>query len=295
MRKTAIIMGLFLLLLSCERDVIIELKPHIPALVVHAYVETGNSFEIAVGKTTSNSIVSSTINNYVENATAVLYENGVVIDTMEYDTATFRYISTDTAYPGRTYKIVVEAPGFETVEAMSEAPSVINTTLVSYIKDARVDRDGNSLSDIIFRFADPPGRNYYYVEIGSYFYNSFCVYSYDQAVEEFQGEINPFEESNCIDNDNILITDRTFNGSTKEIILSATAFGLQEVDDGARIQRPYLKKYHITQDFYKYIKDGISVDIVDSNPFVEPHITGGNVRNGYGLFTVYSVTTDTLR
>jgi hypothetical protein len=296
MRTTVIIMGLFLLLLSCERDVTIELKPHTPSLVVHAYVETGNSFEIAVGKTTSNNIISSINDNYVENATAILYEDGVEIDTMEYDASIQRYTSADTAYPGKTYKIVVQALGYKTVEATTTAPSVVNTTIVSYIKDARVDEDGNTLNDITFRFADPSGKDYYFVELNNFFNNSFCVYSYDPSIEEFQGDIDPFEANSCIDNDEIIITDRTFGGNTKEITLSASSFGMFEFDDGSgNLIRPYLKKYHITEEFYKYIKDGISVDIVGNNPFVEPHITGGNVRNGYGLFTVYSMTTDTLR
>lgn len=296
MRNTVIITGLFFLLLSCERDVTIELKPHTPTLVVHAYVETGKSFEIAVGKTTSNNIISSTDGNYVENATAILYENGVEIDTLDYDASIQRYTSADTAYPDKTYKIVVQAPGFKTVEATTIAPSAVGTTLVAYTKDARVDADGNLLNDITFRFADPAGKDYYFVEINSFFYNSFCVYSYDPSIEEFQGAIDPFEANSCIDNDAIIINDRTFAGTTKEITLSATAYGLIEFDDGnGNITRPYLKKYHISEDFYRYIKDGISADIVGNNPFIEPHITGGNVRNGYGLFTVYSMTTDTLR
>jgi hypothetical protein len=296
MRNISVLTGLIFLLLSCERDVTIELKPHTPSLVVHAYIEAGNVFEIAIGKTTSVSYISTVNGNFVENATVVLYEDGAVIDTLDFDASVSRYKSADTAYAGKTYRVVVEAPGFTTAEATSIVPALVNTTLVSYTKDARVDIDGNLLNDIVFRIIDPATpKDHYFVEIGSYFYNSFCVYTYDASVEEFQGGVDPFEVGSCISNDEILISDRIFNGTSKEITLSAASYALEDISSGPGRNPPYLKKYHITEDFYKYIKDGINIDIVEGNPFVEPHIAGGNVRNGYGLFTIYSVTTDTLR
>lgn len=291
--KNIFIAALLLLLFSCERDTTIKLRPHTPSLVVHSYTEVGNIFEIAVGKSTNNTDISSiTEDTYVNNATVVLYENGIVIDTLEYDPVLFRYRSDDTAFFSKTYKIIVEAPGFITVEATAIAPSSVGTTLVSYIRDARVDVNGTLLSDVTFRFTDPPAEaNYYVAKLENEYHNSFCTYTYDPSIEQFQGNLNPFESGSCIRDYEILFTDKLFNGTVKDITLSVEKWGL-DVIGGIK---PWLKKYSISQDFYKYIKDGINVDIVEGNPFAEPTIEGGNIRNGYGLFTVYTMTVDTLR
>jgi hypothetical protein len=295
MKKTLIALSLLIMLFACETDVALEFGPHTPVLVVNGMIAVGDTFSIAVGKTTNARIVE-TDNLYVNNAIAVLYENGVEIDTLDPDPVAHRYTSPLIAVAGRTYKIVVQAPGFTTVEGTAVASSIVNTTIKSYEKEVRTDADGTLLSDIVFSIDDPQSeRNFYYVEISAFYTTYFCTYSYDPAVEQFQGDLDPFETGSCIGNDELLLHDRLFDGRVKDIAISADAYALQEGDDGVRILRPYIKKYTVSQDHYNYIRDGIAANSLDGNPFAEPRITKGNIRNGYGLFAVYSVTVDTLR
>lgn len=286
---------------SCEHDTTLKLPPHTPRLVVHGYVETGNVFKIAVGKTFAADVLLPPGNTYVSNATVLLYENGLLKETLLYDTAQKRYVSITTqAIPGKTYRLTVAAPGYESVEATTSAPFPVNTLSVSYIKNARTDEKGNLLNDIIFRFNDPVAENNYYlaaIDRAMPYSYSFCIYTHDPAVEKFQPALNPFESGNCIDNKEILFSDKSFNGKTKEISLSSSQYGLEEITDPFTgiIYRPFLKRYSITEELYKYVKTAIGTEGVNEDPFSQPVSTYTNVKKGYGLFTVFSAVTDTLR
>jgi hypothetical protein len=260
-------------------------------------------FVIAVTKTiASTAQVVFVDETFIENAVAVLYENGVIKDTLDYDPGEKRYRSVVMAVSGRTYRLTVEAPGFMTVEATAIAPLEIPTTSISHIRNARLDADGMPLDDVTFRFTDPAvEKNYYLAELnsatwGGGFTSNFCVYSYDAVIEQFQGSLDPFENGDCILNTEVLYTDPAFNGRTKEITLSTNDANLMAFEDpltGDSI-RSYLKNYNLSEDYYKYIKSGIGLELVDENPFIEPVVRKGNVKNGYGLFTVYSAAVDTL-
>jgi hypothetical protein len=287
---------------ACEGDIDIELPPYPSQLVVHGYVSTGEFFKIAVGRTMSSTgIVTQSADSYITDALVILYEDGVKKDTMAYDSATQRYISTKVmAEAGKTYKVTVAASGFMAVDATAIAPSFVNTEQVKFQRNARVSSDGTVLDDITFRFHDPAiEQNYYFVEVNrpSPFasYNRFCIYTYEPSIVQSQAGFDPFQAGSCINNDEILFTDHNFNGLDKEITISGNSFSLTDVEYNNRIYRPYLKKYNVSADFFRYVKDGISLGLVDENPFVQPLTVSSNVHNGYGLFTVFSVVTDTLR
>lgn len=302
-KKIVYVVVSVLSLYSCYSDSNFVIPPHHPSLVVHAYVETGQFFKLAVSKTSSSTgPVSTDYYNYVRNAEVILFQNDIAKDTVHYDNGEERYTSTRVmAIAGNTYKVIIKAPGFTSVEATAIAPVAINTDFVSITRDARADANNQLLDDIIFRFHDPAGEhNYYRVELnrpfpGGLTTSPFCVYTYDPAVEQYQSEVDPFTGSNCIWNDEVLLSDRSFNGTVKEITISGIAYDLQEYTDVTGTYRPYLKKYNISEDYYKYIKSVISLDAIKDNPFVQPFTIKGNVKNGYGLFTIFSATTDTLR
>jgi hypothetical protein len=286
---------------SCDKPHELNLGPHQPRLVVHAYVATGDFFEVAVGRTLpAVGVIPPDSNIAISDALVVLFENGVRRDTLQYDKRELVYRSSSvTAITGNEYKVMVEAAGFPGVEAIATAPSLVPLTLVKFRKNARVDDLGRSLDDVTVRFTDPLlTRNFYRVELNRnkiYGSTGFCVYTYDPIIEQYQENLSPFESGSCIISTAVLFTDATFSGSEKEITLSGSSDDLAEYEYRNVIHRPYLKTYNISQELYDYIKDGISLDIVQNNPFAQPFPIKGNVRNGYGMFTIFAVTTDTLR
>jgi len=284
---------------SCEKPAEVNLPAFPPKLVVHGFVQTGTNFKIAVGRTISSlERIEADSVVMIRDATIVLFENDLPRDTLVYLTSDKRYVSTKVmAQPGNTYKIVIHEQGFEDAEAITVVPPFVATTSVSYARKARRDANNGLLDDVEFQFTDPAGqKNYYLAEVnrGS-FYNVFCVYSYNRSIDQFQGNVDPFETVSCLQNTDIAFNDRLFEGQTTSITLSAQSISLEPYTSGNTIYRPYFKKYSVTQEFYTYVRDGGVLDLIQSNPFAQPFNAKGNVKNGFGLFTVYSATTDTLR
>jgi hypothetical protein len=124
-----------------------------------------------------------------------------------------------------------------------------------------------------------------------------CVYSNDPAIERIAADNLPFDETNCIPHDAILFSDKSFNGTTRQFIISAESRSLESgVDQQGNLARPYLKRYSISEDYYQYLKLTLSMYSGGDLPSLNnPVAVKGNVKNGYGLFAVYSVTVDSLR
>jgi hypothetical protein len=296
------IAALLILLYSCEKPKNISLPAHQAKLVLHGYINLGDTFRVAVGKTTINlGIIPADSTLIVTNALVILFENGVIKDTLTYNRTIKRYESSHiVAVPGVVYKVMVQSSGFTTIEATATAPSFVPTNSLTRTPDARFDESGNSLDDITFSFTDPPAENNYYLaELNSFLSGTtsrdFCVFTYDPAVDLHQGSLDPFEIGSCINNREFIFSDRLFDGTTKELIISTNSNELKTFVDGNRIYRPYLKKYTISQDFFQYVSDRITLNVIDNNPFSQPYTIPGNVKNGYGLFTVFSAVTDTIR
>lgn len=294
------------ILTSCERDADVKLPAHKPKLVLHGYVETGHPFTLALGRTigyAEKEVPDSAA--MISNAVVLLYENGVFRDTLRYDPNEERYVSSATAIAGNSYAVVVKANGFEQVEASASAPVAIPNIAVQHIRNARFSASGGALDDVVFSFADPAATaNYYLVEINRAQptsnpsidpFISFCMYTHDPVVEHHQDNLNPFESGSCIENTEVLFNDKTFNGAVKQLRLSGDSWSLQTFTHNNITYRPFLKKYNVSREFYDYIKAGISLRSLDDNPFAQLPVIRGNVRNGHGLFTIFSATVDTLR
>lgn len=295
-----VILSVLTLLFACEKTESIKLPPHTPKLVIHGYVETGTAFSVAIGRTFPSDEFVIDTQTYVRNATAVLYEDGVLIDTLEFYQPTRYYRSPAIATVGKTYRLVVSAPGFATVEATSKPALPVPLTRLVYTRRARTSMGGDVLDDVIFTFNDPSNEsNYYIAELNKKFPfgGSFCVYSYDPVIDKFQANLNPFEGGSCIGNDEILFSDQQFNGQSREISVSGASDILEiftDVNTGA-IYRPYIKRKFVSKELYQYVKDAIAIDAISGDPFSIPPSIRGNVNGGYGIFAVFATLTDTLR
>jgi hypothetical protein len=167
-------------------------------------------------------------------------------------------------------------------------------------RNARTTSEGVLLDDITFRFSDPAAEPDYYLATlypGFPGMNYLCVYTYDPSVERYTGGLAPFDPGSCISNEELLITDRSFNGQVKDITISGEAQALTAYSDpiSGQTYRPYLKRYVISAEYYQYFKKVLSLGYDAGTPTLsDPIIIKGNVVNGYGLFTLYTVTTDSL-
>lgn len=286
-------------MLSCTKTGNVNLPPYEPKLVLHGYVEVGDTFKIALGKTLPQDVLAQPEDTYVTNGWVLLYENDVFVDSLKYNAPEERYVSSRTiAAAGKLYKLRAGSAGFPDVEAVTTAPLPVNITATARIKNTRRTATGSMLDDLKFSFNDPAGANFYVAAV--FILNGLnCVFTYDPAIERYATDLVAFETSNCIDSDKILYTDRSFNGMSKEITLSMYSGSLESYTDpsSGRVYRPYIKKYNITEEYYRYLRTSTYQDRIfeEGSILTEPRTPRGNVKNGFGLFTVFAVVTDTIR
>jgi hypothetical protein len=296
MRYFVLLLG-FCFVLSCTKDSSIDLPPHEPKLVLHSYTAVGDTFKISLGKSLPQIAIVPGELTYVGNGWVVLYENDVFVDSLKYNAAEKKYVSSrGVASSGKVYRVRAGAPGFPGVEAFTTAPSAVNITSTAVSRNTRKTLSGRSLDDLKITFTDPPVTNFYLASI-VVLGGSNCAFTYDPAVERFTSEIVPFETDNCINNDRLMYSDRSFNGMVKELTFSMYSGNLDSfVDQTGAVHRPQFKKYNITEDYYRYLKTSLYQDGFEETSLSNiPRNPKGNVKNGYGLFTVFAVVTDTIR
>ncbi|WP_205510167.1 DUF4249 family protein [Longitalea arenae] len=289
---------ILILLFSCSRTIDIAL-PHTQKLVIHGYIAVGDRFMVSIDRTVNTQMPDT--QRYIKNAWVALYANDVFIDSLLFYPQEKKYISRQaSAEPGKTYTIKAGAPGYPTAEATAAATAPVPTLSVSHIKNARLDDVGQFLDDVQFSFQDPAGvSNYYLTSLHASTHagiNLLCVYAADPAIDRKQADLLPTGEGKCIEPKLILFNDRSFDGTTKTITLSAWPRALETIrDDSGVVHKPYLKRYAISEVCYKYLKNISSQDYELGFPSLKVPATGiGNVNNGYGLFTIFSVITDSL-
>jgi hypothetical protein len=288
--------------LSCTRTIEVSPPAHEPRLVLHGYVMTGEKFHVAINQTVRANSVMDGNETFVTNAWVLLFENNSFVDSLRYDAQKKRYLSQNVvAVAGKTYRVVAGADGFTTVEASARASFPVSAVSVIHEKKVRSNSNGELLDDLLFSFNDAANeRNFYTVAVYASIWKpnwSHCVYSNDPAVDRVRGELLPFDEGSCLDADQILFSDKSFNGNLKQVSLSASSDGLTTAaDSSGNLHRPYLRRSMISEEHYQYLKTTLSLLAAGVVPSLnDPVAVRGNVKNGYGLFDVFSVTTDTLR
>lgn len=285
--------------LTCEKKVEIELLPLEKRLVVHGYIAIGEHVSISVGKTVRDGSFGP--DTYQDNALALLYENGVFADTLYFDSATRTYVSQKIiARAGVEYKIRVQVTGYPSVEATATGALVPATEGLQRIEEAQTASDGSKLDAIRFSFPDNPHEtNFYLTAIypAGYLRSLGCVFSTDPAIDKPNTSVLPFGDGDCISAGEIFFTDRSFNGQQKAMHFSAYSYDMMpKTEPDGTIQRAYMKRYAISEAFYHYYKFTSTLYDFDELPFyTESSDAKGNIVNGYGLFTVFDVRTDTIR
>lgn len=287
---------------GCEKPVEIELPPHAPRLVVHAQQQQGRIFRVRVGR--SRGITDTIHNNNFEpfellNARVLLERNGALVDTLRYNDANRAYEGRHRGQLGSVYTVKVSAPGYADAEGRSAFPDLVQPAAVGLRPGARVNSSGDSQDEIKLTINDPAGKaNYYLIRLRSAHGGEiYCVQTPDLDVERLVYS-DPFSGAveECLDGDRLLVSDRNFNGKEKKLVFYVSSNQLNPFNgqDGRQV-RPTLELRSINEDYFKYLKSLNALDNADGNPFAEPVNVVTNISNGYGLFTTFAATLDTLR
>lgn len=118
------------LLIACEKEIQYSPNYQIPFLVMNIYLNPDSIWKVSVNQ--SKPINSQIPNTNVMDATVKVYEQEMLIESLQYNDLNKSYIGTGRPLAGRTYKIIVEKNGFLPIEATSmiePAPNVLNYSI----------------------------------------------------------------------------------------------------------------------------------------------------------------------
>jgi hypothetical protein len=293
-------------MLSCEKDITVDAPQHEVKLVVNSITGMNMPFTAIVGKTAGILDLTTPESYLVSNAVVLLYENNVVKDTLEFNPTTNRYHAKNKtiAKAGFSYRLTATAPGFNTAEAETTMPANIIIESISRRLNVRADADSNMYDEVKIRFTDDAATsNYYMVKFTRPFNNRgdihyedmYCMRSLDTDIDR-RTDVDPILFEDCIDRE-FMMTDKRFKGPVKELIVFIRNHELEPVSDTV-VNRQYkavAELKNITADQYNYRKSNGAYHDSEDNPFAEPVLVFTNIQNGYGLFSTYNLSRDTIR
>ncbi len=167
-----------LLFVQCKKEVEFKGKNMKPKIVLNSIIYTDSIIECYVHK--SNSVASGIFTvQPLTNATVVLSENGVVVETMTH-VSNGKYLSNTTASAGKIYKIHVSLNNYD--DAIGTSQIVYKPEWIKIDSIGVVTSYQDNQGMIMFRLKMPKesATNYYAMTI----YEKLLIHIYDEETHE---------------------------------------------------------------------------------------------------------------
>lgn len=279
MKAAAYTLIFLLALTSCDDffdspiDYDIETPP--PSLVINGLMQPNTPPVIEIS--TSVPVFESNLQPfYLPNATAVMYENGVFWDSLQYDQipgwgpSDLAYVSSKNVKPGQNYSIQVTHPGYTAASAITPMPNAVEPSEFKWISKA--DLKANLVLPAL-------GSNqYYYIRFRDNswtvrFRSNSPVLEYEEDAFDFSDGQEWFYWA--------YVRPELMDGKDQDVAVEFdyTAF----LPDSILVEL-----FVLEEDLYKQNRGLLNSD--PDNPFSEPTQVHTNVQNGYGVFSAYGFT-----
>lgn len=280
--RTVVFIMFFSLFISCVEEVTLDFD-HEPKLCINCILNPDSLIKASV--TLSHSLDNSAQFEPLNNANIKLYEDDIFKGELTFS-GSGKYLLKQKPESGKDYKIIVEAQGYKTLEAITKIPE---KPLLNYSKDTIriMDNVNWPVIDLNVKIFDKPGKDYYWV------YQTWIVNErkYGGGSNEFIAPyIDHFNRS--IDSDSkygfthfmqIRMTDEGYDGQE-------LTFTIPDIVGSPQSVQYFLKA---DEHYDKYIKTVIinRLNETDELPFYEPIQIYSNIENGYGIFGSCAITT----
>jgi hypothetical protein len=246
-----------------------------------------------VGKTIA---ITDTSSSMVENASVFLFENGVPIDTLDYQSDGW-YVSNVYPQVGFSYRLETHHTAFSSVSSECIVPPPPQIDSLFFTVGETLDQEGLPITRFTLRLNDPdPNINYY--ELILYSGNPL-----DPTIQPTQlTRITQLDDPTLIADANwnyapstLFFSDALFNGMTGEVSFNLMWGGYPSPGDPPY----YIELRNINSSYYQYLKSW-SVHRFNQNstqntrdPLTllfqgDPVELYSNVNNGYGIFGAYN-------
>lgn len=284
---------------GCEKSITINLPEQPKKLVVNAVVLRGEPVHLILTRSLSNAESGKSVDASVAGASVLLYRDGVLVDTLEpYSPGA--YYSTIEAEHGHRYRLVISHASYASVEAETAAPDAVPILGLDRTRSARNNPNYGTQDLLRVRFKDPAASGDHYIlqilpgywqmnEPLDFYGWDNCIGVSDPSFESPYGNELPGEES-CLPSRSLLLRDIHFNGQEKELRMYASSSSLEPGVQWQSTDTSYasVRMYHVTPEFYNFVKSYRSAQDASGNPFAEPFNVTTNVKGGYGVFAIVS-------
>lgn len=276
---------LLLILTSCTTDADFNIPANRGKLVLNSLITPDESISVDI---TASIPITETIYPEIKDATVLLYENDVFIDTLTY-VGERKYETDYIPQAGATYTLVVDAPGYKQIRATDIVPESTmkaeNVTGFSFEPAAA--RGTYHTGTLNFDLTDDSKTeiNYYDVKIlekfnwGTVKWRSQRCFVSNEVLS--QQEDPPYPVS-------LLFTNKVFPEQTVH-------FSILVASNSFPVKFPVVKIRKVSQVYYEYknawyLHDYYKMrDWEDDDYFKgEPIKMFTNVEGGYGIFASYS-------
>jgi hypothetical protein len=279
-------------LFSCQERIEINPPGFEPKLVINCLFTQDSVFKVHVSHTLN---YNDTTSGYISDAECYLYAGNTPLDTLKY-MKNGMYISNLKPEINKHYKIKVDHPDYPMATAESYVPDkpVITQTDTSHtlIYDPY---EEEHLLELTSHISDQPDQeNFYEISYMGYlnYMGGQVFFSYfqsDDPVITNDGIIdyNPFL---------LLFSDDLFKNEKYKLNFRIFTINFDVYPDTTNYS-VVLKYKGITEEYYKYIKETSKQSDYQRNQFIytgETIDVFSNIKNGYGIFTGYSMVMDTI-
>lgn len=282
-----ILLIFFALVLSgCEGafETTLEIDPpaHTDRIVVHAFGST-NGEDLKANVTQSSGLLEPIQNNLISGAKVTLWKDQMQLAQLKEITAgsnfRFNYVLPEGSIDyeiGATYRLEVEAEGFEKAIGLATVPQSIPLLKQKFEEDGTSLESGDSNSEIEIEFQDPANQeDFYEVGVallidngGNSYYDEVYTETYDPAAQD------------GISYSNLIVNDLSFDGELKNFPLIIRKFSEQDIDNMFVLWRV------TSEGHYLFNKTARKQDDLDGNPFASPVQVYSNIENGIGIFSI---------
>lgn len=278
--------GLFFFLLvffgcELEKEINIDLPLEADRLIIFGFFSPATAVEVKVYQTVSPTAIPS--NTSVSNATVMLIEDGIIVDTLELTDE--RYVSNYLTKKNKGYQIKVEAENFPTaissLEFIPDKSSIIKINRIQDTSGVRLLVDLNNF---------PNQNTFWDIETDAFFGENA------DKIEDISKVENITDSGLQCD----FLKDDKFSNScfNKDIVNISLKVGSQKVifnNDGTVDFIPY-HKYTVllktlSASYFEYYKNIDRYLEAEGEIFREIPLTWTNIENGYGVFAGFDYDT----
>ncbi|MGK7397511.1 MAG: DUF4249 domain-containing protein [Candidatus Cyclobacteriaceae bacterium M3_2C_046] len=295
--KNTFLFFVIVFIMACETIVDIEVPYDQDKLSVQSYFNPDSSWVVFINN--SRYILGTEDYQTINNAAVEIFENDIMVSQLIWDEQGYYRSQDHQPGIGPTYRIEVQAPGYEAVSAQASIPAPVQLSRVTVDTTQIINRDYNQFFKMKIEFKDPAQTNYYKIlakverielVAGQYWDGTTyrdTTYRYQQNYYPYLEALDPSIDDEQY-GDGILLDDSRFNGKDFVLECLINMYDLKGLSGFINDTDLSVLLQHVSEEKYLFEKSAGLQDENDGNPFAEPVPVFNNIHNGFGIFAGYS-------